>query len=782
MFVADTKKSSLTPVIVVSLAYLVFGCIWILVSDRFSVKYFDQDSIPVFQTYKGILFVFISSLIIFSLSWYMYRNILIENQTSRIFYKIQDLIVKNTNSITWIYDVDMNVVYIHGWMDEKLCTGRQTDLRELLEFYVSKTDLGNIGDVIEDLKNDHLKFWKCEHLVHENEQIHFFNLIISVLSSADGSRYIVAHSENVTEYKKVLAQMEENNKMITSILKTIPDILILIENDTYKVKFIFIKNPSDALVDEETVRGKDLRLYLPEYLRDILENKLENKNNLNESVVYKFEFNNKIRYYEARFVEYDQDNTMIIVRNITSEYTANLEKRIHIEHLRNAEEILNFAYWSYDTYRDKKYVSPRISDIFQTEIHTEDDAINILNCIHQDDLEFVQNNYQNFLSKKSLNDGTFRLVSEDGSIRYILQKIINKQKSNGMLYQGVFIDITDEIQMTLSLKEKTFYLNLLSEYSNDLIFIYNNQTNKIEYINESSKKYLHSESIDSVKESFFNDYFGDYDRELIIKYLNALSEPVINSEIKSDVMEVLFLKNKKNPIWVEISFYRINIDSDVKILGIIRDIDEKKKYLNDLELANLRFRYAAKATTDVIWDWDLEKNTFHWTDNLEFFFGHKTDDLPKDSTAWQNFCHPDDLPEVYISLTNAIKNGHGYWEKEYRFRDSRGDYKFVLNRAVLIRMNDKVCRVIGAIHDITNEKNVMKKLSLQNLKLREIAWTQSHIVRAPLARMMGLIEMYELLKDTEMDEKSLRQLIYQSAKELDEIIFQITKKTENIDA
>ncbi|PQJ10736.1 hypothetical protein CJD36_012255 [Flavipsychrobacter stenotrophus] len=41
--------------------------------------------------------------------------------------------------------------------------------------------------------------------------------------------------------------------------------------------------------------------------------------------------------------------------------------------------------------------------------------------------------------------------------------------------------------------------------------------------------------------------------------------------------------------------------------------------------------------------------------------------------------------------------------------------------------------------DVTDNVNNLKSIQLQNEKLKEIAWLQSHVVRAPLARLMGLV-------------------------------------------
>jgi light-regulated signal transduction histidine kinase (bacteriophytochrome) len=64
--------------------------------------------------------------------------------------------------------------------------------------------------------------------------------------------------------------------------------------------------------------------------------------------------------------------------------------------------------------------------------------------------------------------------------------------------------------------------------------------------------------------------------------------------------------------------------------------------------------------------------------------------------------------------------------------------------------------------------------------LREIAWTQSHVVRAPLARMMGLINMIEEYDHSKFEIKDVLKEIKKSGTELDQIIREIVKKTETI--
>jgi ligand-binding sensor domain-containing protein len=74
----------------------------------------------------------------------------------------------------------------------------------------------------------------------------------------------------------------------------------------------------------------------------------------------------------------------------------------------------------------------------------------------------------------------------------------------------------------------------------------------------------------------------------------------------------------------------------------------------------------------------------------------------------------------------------------------------------------------------------IKDIESQNLKLKEIAWTQSHIVRAPLARMIGYINLIEEHGNSKVDMAKLLSVIKGSGLELDAIIRDIVKESEII--
>lgn len=72
-------------------------------------------------------------------------------------------------------------------------------------------------------------------------------------------------------------------------------------------------------------------------------------------------------------------------------------------------------------------------------------------------------------------------------------------------------------------------------------------------------------------------------------------------------------------------------------------------------------------------------------------------------------------------------------------------------------------------------------LEMQNEKLREISWMQSHVIRAPLAKIKALIPLINDVKENSVEREKMLDYLLLSANELDEVIGNITDKTRVVD-
>jgi len=94
-----------------------------------------------------------------------------------------------------------------------------------------------------------------------------------------------------------------------------------------------------------------------------------------------------------------------------------------------------------------------------------------------------------------------------------------------------------------------------------------------------------------------------------------------------------------------------------------------------------------------------------------------------------------------------------------------------------IRLNGSWVR-LAIIRDITAEQEYIAAIENKNEKMREIAYLQSHVIRNPLSRILGIVK---LLNHEPIDDPELNQFLSyltHSAEELDTVIGSIVKQTE----
>ncbi len=111
-----------------------------------------------------------------------------------------------------------------------------------------------------------------------------------------------------------------------------------------------------------------------------------------------------------------------------------------------------------------------------------------------------------------------------------------------------------------------------------------------------------------------------------------------------------------------------------------------------------------------------------------------------------------------------------------------GDNAFVYEIVMSpIEVNSSITGAAIFSRDITEKQEHLSEIERQNEVLKDIAWTQSHIVRAPLARIMGLALLMDEFENMDAEKKNVLTEILNSARELDQIIHDISQKTYRMD-
>ena len=384
---------------------------------------------------------------------------------------------------------------------------------------------------------------------------------------------------------------------------------------------------------------------------------------------------------------------------------------------------------------------------------------------------------------------------EDGS--YPNEIITNHQKKDGDIIQvkiearnvnfkgkkvklAYAIDLTTELNIQKALIETNSKLQSASEiaslgyWTNDLV------KSEIQWSEEVYKIFeLDPETFELTLDNIINCYHPDS----IFEFDSNLSFSFESKNIKESERRIITGSGKIK--WV---LERINLICDengkpIKLDGIVFDITKRKLYEQEIVESNNRFKILAKATNKAIIDWDIKNDTVIWGEGFQTLFGY--DLSVYDYYLWANNIHPDDKEKVLANSNKTIEDPtKEIFTAKFRFLKANREVTYVQYKNVLIRdANGKAIRALASMIDLTETLDKLRKIEIQNKKLQDIAWKQSHEVRAPLSNIMGLVNLLKTNLNLEDDEENSKIINYitESTKKLDEIIHDIVDKTSELE-
>lgn len=219
---------------------------------------------------------------------------------------------------------------------------------------------------------------------------------------------------------------------------------------------------------------------------------------------------------------------------------------------------------------------------------------------------------------------------------------------------------------------------------------------------------------------------------------------------------------------------------ELEILRTKTQAEEEKK----------RFEFLANTLPSILWTaLPSGKISFLNKRFFEYFSKVKVPGL----AFLKKILFPGDLKLVLESAVKAMKEEKEI-QWELRLRNAHGAYNWFLVKIIPCKDEEgRLSMWLGSCTDINTQKEKQLKileelnteLSRASLNveqkekiLQEVAFAQSHLVRSPVSKILGLIS---LLKNREVNEdiKYILSLLTESAEQLDIIISEIVKKSNS---
>ncbi|UJP63709.1 PAS domain S-box protein [Mongoliitalea daihaiensis] len=582
---------------------------------------------------------------------------------------------------------------------------------------------------------------------------------------------------NISAYQENLERQLAYN---ASLFKAIPDILMVMN---FEGTILEVKSgkKDDFITNADDLIHRNIRDILPENVFELFQKKLK-KIKLNQPfrlLEYKLTTIKGIQTFEANFAPFDQDKVLICIRNITNTKAIEEELFRTKDILLEAGKMAKVGAWEVDFINHRHLwseVTKEIMELGDNPIPSVEEGINL----YRSDPEGLEK------LTKAFNKAIYEGVSYDLELKVTTLRGNEKwvrtngkpifENGNCVGVFGIFQDISaakkNEDEILLKTAEYEYLFNQMNQG-----VVYQDNQGKIIKANPAAEiilglsldQMLGRTSIDPRWHAIHLDgslYPGEEHPAMI-----ALKSGLPNS---GNVMGI-FVPSTNSYRWILVDalpeFNDPKREKPYRVLATFTDISELISIENKLKANEAKLSSILESSSESIWSIDLEYNLIYVNETFKKLF---KENFNLEIATNMNIIEL--LPEEIVNM----------WIEHYQiaFNGQRANFNFDLPNAgatknyevnIMPILVDK--KVIGAsifAKDNTSNMVYIREIEEQNSKLREIAWKQSHLVRAPLARIMGLATLIKEEFNGTHDSSFLEHLL-ESTQELDEIIRSIVE-------
>lgn len=452
--------------------------------------------------------------------------------------------------------------------------------------------------------------------------------------------------------------------------------------------------------------------------------------------------------------------------------------------MRQSQELAHFGVLHWDIAANRLSWSKEMYAIFDIDPHVEITQEGHFDLLHPDDREEARVLIGKLFESRQDQIFEERIIRPDGEIRHLKTWVRLKTDRNGEPIQmiGACIDMTENKRYEERLLASERRLrNILDSQTNYVVRI--GLDYKYRYTNRKFvEDFAFEEEADMIGLDAFRTVREKQKEEVKDVIRRCIAHPGETGSIELEKLSPSF--PNKATFWNFVCLTDSDgIPSEIQGIGI--DVSERKKAEKDRELKEMELKASEKRYSDLFHLSPQPMYLFD-TDTLKFLdvnnaaisqYGYSREEFL--AMTIEDIKSPEEKVKLVEEMALAERNNIDFYRSTFIHLTKKGEAIQVELHSNLIPFKDHSARLVLA-SNITNRMEYLKALELQNTKLREIAWTQSHVVRAPLARIMALIDMIKNYPELNEENHQMLAYIFTSAVELDEVIREISRKAEAV--
>lgn len=371
--------------------------------------------------------------------------------------------------------------------------------------------------------------------------------------------------------------------------------------------------------------------------------------------------------------------------------------------------------------------------------------------------EFYQQLWRTIASGK-VWQGTLCNRRRDGSYYWVASTITPFMDTDGKPYQYVSIrtDITPTKRVEEELKLSRERLRRGQIFANIGTWDWNIKTGELVWSERIATLFGYADGeLETSYENFINAIHPD-DQQLVI---DAVNDSLVNDTPYDIEHRVVWPDGTVRWLQERGAVLHNRQGEAVQMLGVVQDIDERKRTEQALADSEQRLREAQTLSHIGNWQADLTTGALYWSDEIYRIFGHQPGDFEPSVELFDKAVHPDDIQLIKDSHLKALTTG--IHDVIHRIVLPDGSIRYVHELAeATLNDNGELVKLTGTVQDITELSLVQKRAEQQRKLLDMLHHATTDFVEKANFKSTASRMLDTLLRLTESDYGFIGEVLY----------------------
>ena len=448
---------------------------------------------------------------------------------------------------------------------------------------------------------------------------------------------------------------------------------------------------------------------------------------------------------------YDDEGKPIGVLGLTRDISA---RKSSVELMSKSEEQFRLFFWNAPVYCYMVAPDGTILSVNKTALeslgYSEDELVgrNISSLYAPNETTRVENLIEEWRGSGNLRNEKIDILTNEGISRTVILSVSSVRDNDDRFTHSIIIqrDITDS-DLLVSKQYKTLFEN-----ANDAIFLMRNDI-FVDCNDRTLEMFACTrEQILGQPPYRFSPPSQPDGRESMEKAMEKINAAIAGNP------QFFYWKHIQydgTPFNAEVSLNAIEVEGEILIQALVRDITKRIQIENDLRESEERYRVLYENLPDGVIGIDPHgRFTFCNKKVLEMLGYHSEDQVI--GKRLDEFLHPDYKKSAIELFTSSLSAGRAKLEgfEAIGIRADGSEINFHLSSS-MIKVDGKVVGIQSHIRDLSEWKDTQEQLKQQREELSKFAHTMAHDLRSSIHVIVGLADLY--IEDRK--EKHLKDII-----------------------